>query len=58
MPSVARIFAVVIKDKMEHNMDNYSEEQSGFWKASSYVDNIFMMKQITEKTSRRTLKYM
>lgn len=31
-------------------MDNYAEGKSGFWKARSYLDDIFLMRQVIEKT--------
>lgn len=53
MPSIARIFSSVIKEKLEQHMDHYSEEQAGFRKARSCLDNIFIMRQVIEKNKER-----
>lgn len=53
MTSIARIFSAVIKNKIEKHMNYYGDEQSGFRKARSYEDNIFIMKQVTEKETKR-----
>lgn len=49
MPSIAKIFSTIIKDKIEEHMDNYCEEQSGFWKVRSCLGNIFIIRPFIEK---------
>ena len=55
-PSMARLFTSIIKEKIEQHMDNFSEEQSGFRKSRSCLDNIFIMRQVIEKNKEKNIE--
>lgn len=51
MSPTARIFSVVLQDKIGKHMYHY-EEESGFQKAKSCLNKIFFVRQVIEKPNK------